>query len=162
MVPGFGPRGEARAMGEGFGDYLAASFFEKAKPDLLKPTIGNWDAVAYSGANPPCLRRLDSNKKYPKDMTSEEHGDGEIWSSCLWKLRNSIGQDKCDRLVIAHHFLLARTPSFEDAANALITADKKMNQGQNEKDIREVFIECGIFPNPKNNKRAGERYENLF
>jgi Zn-dependent metalloprotease len=161
ILPGFGPRGEARAMGEGFGDYLAASFFEKAKPNLLKPTIGNWDAVAYSGANPPCLRRLDSNKKYPKDVTGEEHDDGEIWSSCLWQLRNGIGQDKCDKLIIAHHFLLARTSSFEDAANALIITDRQLNQGQNEEAIRDVFTECGIFPNPRNNKRSGEKYENL-
>ncbi len=58
-------------MGEGFGDYLAATFFAERKPELMKPTVGNWDAVAYSGDEPPNLRRLDSTKKYPRDMQGE-------------------------------------------------------------------------------------------
>src|SRR4029079_14126856 len=65
QVPGFGGSKESAAMGEGFGDYLAASFFSDKKSALLKPTIGNWDSVVHSGSEPPCLRRLDSNKKYP-------------------------------------------------------------------------------------------------
>ena len=65
----------------------AASFFADLKPQILRPTLGNWDAVSYSGDEPPCLRRLDSNKKYPKDIVGEVHADGEIWSACLWELR---------------------------------------------------------------------------
>ena len=68
QVPGFGPSGEARAMGEGFGDYLAASFFAERKAERLRPCVGTWDAVAYSGDEPPSLRRLDSTKKYPRDL----------------------------------------------------------------------------------------------
>ena len=88
QLPGFGASKEGKAMGEGFGDYLAASFFADVKPQPMRPTVGNWDAVSYSGAEPPCLRRLDSNKKYPKDIKGEEHDDGEIWSSCLWEIRS--------------------------------------------------------------------------
>ncbi|MCI0563972.1 MAG: M36 family metallopeptidase, partial [Nitrososphaera sp.] len=159
QVPGFGPSGEARAMGEGFGDYLAASFFADIKPQELRPTIGNWDAVAYSGAEPPCLRRLDSNKVYPRDLTGEEHNDGEIWSACLWELRTALGRRTTDQLVIAHHFLISRTATFEDAAKALITADKSLNEGRNENVIRDVFVRRGILPNPKRKgKRAGVRF----
>jgi Zn-dependent metalloprotease len=78
QLPGFGASKEGGAMGEGFGDFLAASFFSDVKPKNMKPTVGNWDAVAYSGDEPPYLRRLDSNKKYPKDLKGEVHGDGEI------------------------------------------------------------------------------------
>jgi Fungalysin metallopeptidase (M36)/Peptidase propeptide and YPEB domain len=160
IVPGFGPAGEARAMGEGFGDYIAASFFANVKPTALKPTVGNWDAVAYSGDEPPALRRLDSNKKYPKDMTGEEHNDGEIWSACLWEIRAAIGGKQADKLIIAHHFLVSPKAKFEDAAKALITTDKNMNKGVNEKMIRDVFIKRGIMPNAKRkNKRAGVAFE---
>src|SRR4029434_4341096 len=82
---------EAGSMGEGFGDYFAGSFFAESKPQPLRPAIGSRDAVAYSGAEPPCLRRVDSNKKYPKDMNGEEHDDGEIWSSCLRAIRAARG-----------------------------------------------------------------------
>ncbi|MGA9773908.1 MAG: M36 family metallopeptidase [Blastocatellia bacterium] len=160
QVPGFGASQQAAAMGEGFGDFLAASFFADVKPQQMRPTIGNWDATFYSGAEPPCLRRLDSNKKFPKDMNGEVHDDGEIWSACLWEMRNAIGRRTTEILVIAHHFLLSRRASFEDAAKALITADKNLNQGSNEKAIRDIFVRRGILPNPKrNNKRAGEPFE---
>jgi Zn-dependent metalloprotease len=156
QVPGWGDSHEAGSMGEAFGDYLAASFFAEIKPSILRPTIGNWDAVAYSGDEPPCLRRLDSNKRYPKDIVNEVHADGEIWSACLWELRAALGRNVADRLVIAHHFLLNRFATFENAANALITADKNLNQGRNESVIRDIFVKRGILPNTKrNNKRAG-------
>ena len=162
QVPGFGASDEGGAMGEGFGDFLAASFFSDVKPQQLKPTLGNWDATAYSGDEPPYLRRLDSNKKYPKDLDHEVHDDGEIWSACLWELRAALGRKTTETLVIAHHFLLSRDARFEDGANALVTADKNLNQGVNEKAIRDVFVRRGILPNPKRkNKRAGTPFEDI-
>ena len=160
QLPGFGASLEGGAMGEGFGDYLAASFFADVKPQALRPTVGNWDAVAYSGSEPPCLRRLDSNKKYPKDLTGEVHDDGEIWSSCLWEIRSALGRRVTDKLVLAHHFLLTPRATFEDGANALLTSDKQLNHGQNVDTIRGVFVRRGILPNPKReHRRSGQRFE---
>ena len=108
QVPGFGASDEAGAMGEGFGDYLAASFFETLKPARFARCVGSWDATAYSPEDPPNLRRLDSTKRYPRDIVREVHADGEIWSASLWALREAIGRSACDKLVLAHHFLLKR------------------------------------------------------
>jgi hypothetical protein len=156
QVPGFGESAQAGAMGEGFGDYLAASFFADVKPAKLKPCIGTWDAVAYSGDDPPSLRRLDSNKKFPKDLKGEVHDDGEIWSACLWELRGQLGRQTADKLILAHHFQISRSAGFEDAANGLVTVDKVLNEGHNEAVIRDIFVRRGIFGNPKRkNKRAG-------
>jgi Zn-dependent metalloprotease len=156
QVPGFGESAQAGAMGEGFGDYLAASFFAESKPAKLRPCVGTWDAVAYSGDDPPVLRRLDSNKKFPKDLNNEVHDDGEIWSACLWELRGQLGRQKADTLILAHHFQISRGAGFEDAANALITVDKVLNEGRNENVIRDIFIRRGIFGNPKRKgRRAG-------
>ncbi|HRH03904.1 MAG TPA: M36 family metallopeptidase [Bacteroidia bacterium] len=149
QVPGFGSEGEARAMGEGFGDYLAASFFASKKPEDFLPTFGSWDAYFGGKGSPRCLRRLDSTKKYPKDMKHEEHHDGEIWSSCLWKIRQKLGGELTDKLVIAHHYLLNPKATFADAAKALITADNNLNKGANEKEIRNVFVERGILSKKK-------------
>jgi Zn-dependent metalloprotease len=160
QVPGFGASKQAGAMGEGFGDYLAASFFADVKPLNLKPCVGTWDAVAYSGDDPPNLRRLDSNKKFPKDLHGEVHDDGEIWSACLWELRGQLGRQAADKLVIAHHFQILKSAGFEDAANALVQVDKVLNEGRNEAVIRDIFVRRGIFRNPKrNNKRAGVPFE---
>ena len=152
QVPGWGETPEAGAMGEGFGDYFAGSFFADAKPQNLRPAIGSWDAVAYSDEDPPCLRRVDSTKKYPKDIEDEVHLDGEIWSACLWELRRKLGRHTTDRLVLAHHFLLKKDALFEDAAKAMLLADESLNEGKNKSDIRDVFVRRGILPKPKKKK----------
>jgi hypothetical protein len=145
QVPGFGASDEAGAMGEGFGDYLAASFFETLKPARFARCVGSWDATAYSHDDPPNLRRLDSTKRYPRDMVREVHADGEIWSASLWQLREAIGRTACDRLILAHHFLIKRDSGFADAALALILADRQMFRGAHEGAIRTVFIRRGIL-----------------
>ena len=128
----------------------------------MKATLGNWDATAYSGDEPPNLRRLDSNKKYPKDIDGEVHDDGEIWSACLWQLRGALGRKTTEQLVIAHHFLLSRDAGFEDGAHGLITADRNLNKGAHEKVIRDVFVRRGILPNPKRkNRRAGVPFDEI-
>ena len=82
--------------------------------------------------------RLDSNKKYPRDLHGEVHDDGEIWSACLWELRTALGGPAADKLIIAHHFLLTPNSTFEDAARR------------------------GILPNPKRkNRRAGFRFDDI-
>jgi hypothetical protein len=85
IISGFGQDKEGRAMGEGFGDYVAGTFHERHKKKDRKYRVGEWDAKGYEGGPQECLRRLDSKKHYPDDMEGEEHADGEIWSACLWK-----------------------------------------------------------------------------
>jgi hypothetical protein len=162
QVPGFGASDEGGAMGEGFGDYLAASFFADHKPVRLQPCVGTWDAVSYSGDEPPSLRRLDSNKKYPRDVKGEVHDDGEIWSACLWQIRVALGGRAADKLILAHHFLLTPQSGFEEAAKALMTTDQQLNQGRNVEVVRDIFVRRGILPNPKRkNKRAGVRFRDI-
>ena len=127
QVPGFGSSAEAGAMGEGFGDYWAGSLsarfrtinWSDGKDQSL--CVAEWDATSYSGTNPPCLRRLDSGKKYPADVVGQVHADGQIWSAALWQIRGLLGPEKADRLILQHHFLIAKDASFNNAANALIT-----------------------------------------
>lgn len=151
QIPGFGETKQAMAIGEAFGDYIAASFFEGKKSSVLKPAIGTWDAIGYDTPSPAdsirCLRRLDNEKKYPKDLSKpfDEHEDGEIWSACLWEVRKTLGRKRSDKLVIAHHFLITRKASFEDAANAMIVANRNINAGANEKKIRNIFVRRGVL-----------------
>jgi hypothetical protein len=154
QVPGFGASKEAGAMGEGFGDYLAGSFFNDAKPAHLQNCVGSWDATSYSKDDPPCLRRLDSKKLYPKDLDDEVHDDGEIWSACLWQIRQAMGRKAADKLILSHHFLLQKDASFQDGAEALIQADQQLNGGNNGAALRAIFVQRGILGSAK---RAGKR-----
>jgi hypothetical protein len=146
QIPGFGESAEAAAMGEGFGDFLAASTYADAKTARLRPAISSWDCIDLPHQHGiPCLRRLDSTKRFPRDFSGECHDDGEIWSACLWLLRIELGRERAERLVVAHHYLLNRWAGFEDAANAILTTDRVMNQGRHEAVIRRIFKARGIL-----------------
>ncbi|MFL5358195.1 M36 family metallopeptidase [Archangium sp.] len=126
QVPGFGSGAESGAMGEGFGDYWGASLGTATSGGFQDACVADWDAVSYSSANPPCLRRLDTTKHYPESVAGEVHADGEIWSGALWNIRTSLGGTRADTLILQHHFLLPTNPSFNTAANALVTAAKNL------------------------------------
>ena len=108
-------------MGEGFGDYFAGLFFERAKPERYRLSVMSWDGAFYDG-DPPAVRRLDSPHTYETFDHSAgyyEHENGEIWSAALWQVRDALGRKKADRIIIDSHFQLtasrrspaARAPS---------------------------------------------------
>jgi uncharacterized protein (TIGR03382 family) len=149
QVPNFGGTDEG-AMGEGFGDYLAAAFSvalaaDAGHPQLSDPAcVGDWDGTSYSNDTPKCLRRVDGTKHYPENEAGEVHDDGEMWSAALWDLRNRIGGDAMDKLVLEHHFLLAGNGTFFNASQALIAADQNLNGGMNGTLIRRRMIQRGL------------------
>ena len=132
QVPGWGAEDEGGAMGEGFGDFQAAAYYARTGAGFNDPCIADWDATSYSSDDPPCLRRADRTKVYPKDAGQGVHADGEIWSSFLWRLRDRLGstaQEKSDRslqLVIASHELLTPEAKFADAVAALKAAASRL------------------------------------
>ncbi len=122
QVPGFGARAEGGAMGEGFGDYLAATVVSSLTGDFQITCIAEWDATSYAAGVPHCLRRLDSTKHYPQDVANEVHDDGEMWSASLFQIRTALGAARADKLILQAHFLLSSTANFRDGSNALVTA----------------------------------------
>ncbi len=155
QVPGFGPASdtEQRAIGEGFGDFLAAIYYSNRGNATYQSTrrycVGDWDAVSYnpfSGANngSGCLRWTDGTDEsggadigqYP-GTPSEEHNDGRYWSAAMTCIFEGLGgnaQARSDviRLVIAHNALLVPDDSdnaFEDSVAALRVADQNLSGG---------------------------------
>lgn len=145
QVPGFGTTLEAGAMGEGFGDYWGASIGAQFSGGFQDLCLAEWDATSYSSTNPPCLRQLDSTKHYPEDLAGQVHADGEIWSAALWQLRSSLGATSADRLVLAAHFLLAPSASFDQGANALVTAAISLGYGNHQLNIIRTTLRARGF-----------------
>jgi len=141
--------GEMGAMGEGFSDYLAASFFaESGDPDYQlshAACVGEWDASVEAAGFPSCLRRVDTDKMYPGDLVGAVHADGEIWSRVLWDLRAALGGTTADRLILEHHFTLPCSAGMADAALELVVGDAILNAGNNEAVIRDIFCARGIL-----------------
>src|SRR5262249_21939489 len=97
ICPDFGQSAEAAAMGEGFGDYFAASFFADRKPRRYRESVMTWDGLVLgldAGLDPPCLRRVDADWTYDDFVEDDdEHDNGEIWSATLWDIRQKLGRD---------------------------------------------------------------------
>jgi len=136
QVPGFGSSLEAGSMGEGFGDYWAGTVGAQFSGGFQDACLAEWDATSYSSSNPPCLRRLDGAKHYPEAVVGEVHADGEIWSAALWQIRGSIGAVNADKAILTAHFLLTPRASFNQGANALVTA--AINLGYNNQLVNSI------------------------
>jgi hypothetical protein len=148
ICPDFGQSAEAAAMGEGFGDYFAASFFEDRKPPRYRLTVMSWDGAYYEG-DPPCVRRLDSRHTYETFDHSpgdHEHENGEIWSAALWEVREALGREKADRAIVDSHFQLDGFTTFARGARAILDADRNLHHGAHRAALLDVFRRRGIGP----------------
>ncbi|HEY8203509.1 MAG TPA: M36 family metallopeptidase [Pyrinomonadaceae bacterium] len=148
ICPGFGQSLEAAAMGEGFGDYFAASFFADKKPRRYQTSIGTWDGVTDTEHNPPCVRRVDEPLTFESFDRSDgaEHENGQIWSAALWEIRKALGRDIADRIILESHFQLDGFTTFARGARAIIDADRNLYRGRNLDCLRRVFRRRGIGP----------------
>ena len=97
---------ENGAISEGFGDYWAVTVSDVVSqalgvPELEPlPCVMDWDATSYTTTVPHCLRRLDTNLHYPADLNGEVHHDGQIWSRALWDIRQALGHDHADTIIL--------------------------------------------------------------
>ncbi|MCG2728326.1 MAG: M36 family metallopeptidase [Candidatus Methanoperedenaceae archaeon] len=158
QVPGFGLTWNSCPIAEGFGDFFAGCFFAEINEGFNRECVGDWNGIGKIG---DCVSRVDSKKHYPEDFLGLDScdRDGEIWSAVLWdiylqmggasriKAKRLVARDNAIRLVIESNFNLNLNSRFEDAADAVIVADKNIYNGANEPLIREVFVKRGIlFP----------------
>ncbi|MEX0677932.1 MAG: M36 family metallopeptidase [Pirellulales bacterium] len=150
IVPDFGQSEEAAAMGEGFGDYFAASFFAETKPARYRSTVMTWDGLLIGlerGLDPPGLRRVDEDWTYDDFIEGDdEHDNGEIWSATLWDVRGKMGREEADRLILESHFQLDGFTTFPRGARAILDADENLNGGANRASLKEVFRKRRVRP----------------
>lgn len=150
ICPNFGQSQQAAAMGEGFGDYFAASFFAERKPAALRPLLMSWDSIADAvGDQPPYLRRVDEPvtfESFDSKPDADEHENGKIWSATLWDIRRALGRDVADRVVIESHFQLDGFTTFARGARAILDADQNLYRGRHAARLRRIFHRRGIGP----------------
>lgn len=148
QVPGFGNSAQGGAMGEGFGDFLGATYEDSLSTNGYgKGCIGEWDATSYSSSNPPCLRRLDNNKVYPRDWAGEVHADGEIWSQGEYDMAQAFGRDIATKIILQSHFSLTPNATFSDGARAIKQADVLLYGGAHGAQIDSIWAARGISTN---------------
>jgi hypothetical protein len=150
ICPDFGQSAQAAAMGEGFGDYFAGSFFESRKPARYRNTVMSWDGLLLglgSRSDPPSLRRLDGTLSFDDfDEEGDEHTNGTIWSAPLWEMRAALGREVADTIIIESHFQLDGFTTFARGARAIIDADRNLYGGRHHTALARIFSRRKIGP----------------
>lgn len=153
QVPTWGSGGDTGAMGEGFGDILATTFFA---PDhaFQREVFEDWIF------SPAGLRRVDGTKTYPTDLVGSVHSDGEIWSAPLWNIYRAIGgddlnlatreqaRDELIKTLILSHYRLTGTATMPDAAEAFLLENGDLEDFRlvNGIAMLDSFHDRGILP----------------
>jgi hypothetical protein len=147
ICPQFGQSHEAAAMGEGFSDYFAASFFERMKPPRYRTSFASWDAIQDRTHRPASLRRLDSPRTVDQFHASDDvHASGEIWSATLWDIRSALGQTVADTIIVESHFQLDGFTTFDRAARAIVDADRNVYGARHIDVLQNIFRDRCIEP----------------
>jgi hypothetical protein len=168
QVPGYGPgfNTEQRAMGEGFGDFLATyTYLQDGDPTYQAARrfcVMEWDATSYNpvdASNPGsgCLRWVDGRDEGTgadigtySGTPDEEHNDGRYWDAMLTcvftgiepSLGTAQARNRMLTLVLAHNFDLVPTEdntAFADSLAALRSEDRARFNG----DELALINQCG-------------------
>ncbi|MCB9255490.1 MAG: M36 family metallopeptidase [Bdellovibrionaceae bacterium] len=144
MVPGSDVANVGDALHEGYSDYLGASQINRLNSESA-PLVTEIGEFAFK--NCEAFRRdigqlkvySDTSSSTPQNDFSDPHISGWTWASGLWNLRESLGRDAADRLVIKSLFFLSTNPGFLESIEALVQADQALNSGANVSTIRDLF-----------------------
>jgi hypothetical protein len=150
ICPDFGQSSEAAAMGEAFGDYWAASFFELKKPKQYRNSVMSWDGLLLgleAKTKPPCLRRLDGKRTFMAfDEDADEHENCDIWSAALWEVRKILGRKAADRVIVESHFQLDAFTTMARGARAILDAERNLEKGKHAAALKKIFQQRKIGP----------------
>ncbi len=167
-APDIAPRVNSprRAMGEGFGDFLAATVSngDAGRGGLPGASCIGDSTIPTGGGNFRCLREINPpvRKRVPQDVRGEEHDDGEIIGGSLWDLAGALnsagglnpGAVTSGSLDEAYRVLLAGLPflprsnaQFSDLVDALLAGEAaRGNVFPRPQSISAAFLAHGIFP----------------
>ncbi|MBL7777412.1 MAG: T9SS type A sorting domain-containing protein [Chitinophagales bacterium] len=151
---------QRNALDEGLGDYMAASY-SKAINTFGSTNIFNWDGhnEFWNG------RVVNTQKKYPTDITTSIYRNGEMWSTALMNIHDEIGRAATDSLIFQTHYGYSMNMNMDDAAYLMIEADTMLTGGKYFCSIFKHLYAQGFLPffanNPCGISSISDAYEQL-
>jgi Fungalysin metallopeptidase (M36)/IPT/TIG domain/Kelch motif len=153
---GLGPF-QSGSMGEGWSDFLSLVLLRKEQddPNAVYP-VGGYLINDYARGirRYPYSTNMQINPLTFKNLgdMQEVHAGGEIWCSMLWEMRALLigrygfreGQQQSIQLVIDGLKMTPTFPTFIDARDAILLADRVNNQGANQCLIWQAFAKRGM------------------
>jgi hypothetical protein len=149
QVPGFGLGHDGGSIGEGFGDYWAATMSQTVGGNRDAPCVADWDSTSYTTSAPHCLRRTDTNTTF-SDQTGEAHHDGQIWSRALWDINRALGRTTANRIILEAQFAFCPVVLFGTAAQTTVNTAQRLYGDAAANAVRAAFASRGIrfLPEP--------------
>jgi hypothetical protein len=141
---GYGFATEARSIGEGFADYWAVTVADVVAPTPDPACVADWDSVSYTSDVPHCLRRVDEDLHYPGDLNGRVHHDGQIWSRALWDIRNALGHERADTIILEGQFGM-RDPTMPELAESTVEAADELYGSAEAAAVQQAFEDRGIL-----------------
>lgn len=133
---------QAGAMGEGWSDYWAATFYNDGR--IGDYATGNTvNGIRRAAYTVPANAIHDSYADVG-NQGFQVHRDGEVWAATLWDLRNELGAAITDRIVLEGMKFTPCSPSFLNARDGILQADQNINGGANRCRIWTVFARHGM------------------
>ncbi len=143
-------------MGEGWSDFFAMSFLAGSD----KPLDGSVATGSYITQRARGVRAYPYSTRFDVDpltfadiqANSEVHAQGTVWCTMLWEIRQSFierygfdaGRQAIERLVINGLKVTPLVPTFIDARDAILLADRTTNGGANQDLIWRAFARRGL------------------
>jgi extracellular elastinolytic metalloproteinase len=133
---------QAGAMGEGWSDYWAATFYGNG---IVGEFVTNnlTRGIRRAAYTVPADPVHDSYADLGVGGF-EVHRDGEVWAAALWDLRQTLGAALADSLVLQGMKFTPCSPSFLNARDGILMADQNLNGGANRCNIWRVFARHGM------------------
>jgi hypothetical protein len=136
--PGWGG-GQEGGMGEGFGDYWAASYSNSIST-FHDTWVFNWD-----GHNPFWGGRYCNSTLGYSSWSSDIYASGSIWCGALWIQRAEMGRIAMDTDVLKHHFYMSTSNTAAQAAAYMMQADHDLFAGLHSGTIFYYFVQRGFL-----------------
>ena len=135
---------QGAGLGEGSADYWAASYTRST--GLWNPADPRIDNFGRWGGRPFFQgRRTDYPARFPFDLTSAIHTDGQIWSTAMIRIWDLFGRDVADRVFLEGLSMTGQQSNTEDAARAVLKADSLLFGAQHAEQMIEAFVEGGFL-----------------
>jgi extracellular elastinolytic metalloproteinase len=140
---------QAGAMGEGWSDYFAATFYGNGV--IGEYVTNNTTRGIRRAAYTVPANTIHDSYADLGNQGFEVHNDGEIWAAALWDLRQTLGSTIANRLVLQGMKFTPCSPSFLNARDGILTADQNINGGANRCSIWRVFARHGMGVSARGN-----------
>jgi hypothetical protein len=132
---------ERNSIEEGICDYLCMMYSNRLS-GTNETAVFSWDGhnEFFHGFE------LNSKKNYILDYAGNSNQDREIWSSVLYNIQLSLGDEIANTLILEHLFYLNIHNTMPSLARNLLTINEKVFDSKNAYMLLNIFTEHGIAP----------------